>query len=90
MILNLGGCIKYGKISYHVVLNRKKSSFISGVPTSDIIAMATQGDLDNNVMSKLYPVVDVLDTTNQVRKHWINDAYVFAARKGMTFFFFFF
>lgn len=49
--------------------------------------MATQGDLDNNVMSKLYPVVDVLDTTNQVRKHWINDAYVFAARKGMTFFF---
>lgn len=90
VILNLGGCIKYGKISYHVVLNRKKSSFISGVPTSDIIAMATQGDLDNNVMSKLYPVVDVLDTTNQVRKHWINDAYVFAARKGMTFFFFFF
>lgn len=44
--------------------------------------MATQGDLDNTTMSKIYSVVDELDTANEVRKHQPDGAYGFAAKKG--------
>lgn len=33
-------------------------------------------------MSKIYSVVDALDTANEVRKHQPDGAYVFAAKKG--------
>lgn len=42
--------------------------------------MATQGDLDKTAMSKIYSVVDALDTANEVRKHQPDGAYVFAAK----------
>lgn len=44
--------------------------------------MATQGDLDKTAMSKIYSVVDALDTANEVHKHQPDGAYVFAAKKG--------
>lgn len=44
--------------------------------------MATQGDLDNTTMSKIYSVVDELDTANEVRKHQPDGAYGFATKKG--------
>lgn len=60
-------------------------NFVTSVPDSDSIAMATQGDLDKTAMSKIYSVVDALDTANEVRKHQPDDAYVFAAKKGRAF-----
>lgn len=33
-------------------------------------------------MSKIYSVVDALDTANEVRKHQPDGAYIFAAKKG--------
>lgn len=44
--------------------------------------MATQGDLDKTAKSKIYSVVDALDTANEVCKHQPDGAYVFAAKKG--------
>lgn len=48
-----------------------------------ILQYATQDDLDKTAMSKIYSVVDALDTANEVRKHQPDGAYVFAAKKGM-------
>eukprot|EP00105_Crassostrea_gigas_P039885 XP_019924033.1 PREDICTED: neuronal acetylcholine receptor subunit alpha-4-like [Crassostrea gigas] len=59
-------------------------NFVTSVPDSDSIAMATQGDLDKTAKSKIYSVVDALDTANEVRKHQPDGAYVFAAKKGAT------
>lgn len=47
-----------------------------------ILQYATKGDLDKTAMSKIYSVVDALDTDNEVRKHQPDGAYVFAAKKG--------